>query len=519
MRRFFAVFILFLAANAGGSSILCAQSPAVQDTLSNRLQLLGQLSQAGNYEQAQVEAEFFREFLKRHKLPLSPRALTLISGIYKANNDDRSATRLLGEAELDARRDPNPESKAALLNVLVRECDRWELPELALACQKLLSVAQDSVTARQRRNDMLKIRRELDSIQSLRSREEAVQSKFVRLERDRAYLLGGVGLLTFFALLFANFRSGERWRKRVEKKELEIDFLRSNLRQASLEAPFAAMEENAGQVTPSPALPPDQYTVYTGEKPAQVALVIEPNRQIVLYLKSLLSDRFQVETAATATEGLQMAANLLPDLIVCDAILNGKTGIEVTRQIKLSEKTNHIPVVLLSDHYGNEGKLDALRAGADTWFTRPMLDDDFDASVQRLLDARKVKHELFARFAHLYFTESRIPLDDPFLAQTVQLIDQNLADPDFTAENIARKLQLSKNHFTKKIKVLTGKEPTQLMREIRLEKAKVLLEKRAGTPQAIGELVGFSSSGTFAMAFKDYFGENTLLLHLPPQNR
>jgi AraC-like DNA-binding protein len=100
------------------------------------------------------------------------------------------------------------------------------------------------------------------------------------------------------------------------------------------------------------------------------------------------------------------------------------------------------------------------------------------------------------------------------------MIEHNLANPDFMPDDMARKLQLTKTHYVKKLKVLTGKEPVQLIREMRLEKAKVLLEKRAGTPQAISELVGFSSAGTFALAFKEYFGENTLLLYsLPPGGR
>ncbi|MBK6931340.1 MAG: helix-turn-helix transcriptional regulator [Saprospirales bacterium] len=76
-------------------------------------------------------------------------------------------------------------------------------------------------------------------------------------------------------------------------------------------------------------------------------------------------------------------------------------------------------------------------------------------------------------------------------------------------------MQLHKQLFTKKLFVLTGKTPVQLIREMRLEKAKALLEKRAGTPQAIADLVGFSSTGSFALAFKEYFGENTLLLQMP----
>ena len=130
-----------------------------------------------------------------------------------------------------------------------------------------------------------------------------------------------------------------------------------------------------------------------------------------------------------------------------------------------------------------------------------------------------MKHEQFSRFLQLYFSDNRVALQDPFLQQIVQLIETNLANPDFLPDDIAKKLQLSRSHYAKKLMVLTGKEPVQLIRELRLEKAKVLLEKRAGTPQAISELVGFSNPGTFALAFKEYFGENTLLLYSLPQGR
>ena len=295
--------------------------------------------------------------------------------------------------------------------------------------------------------------------------------------------------------------------------------MHANFQHEANETAIVAGVESSQNLKASPSAYSDQYTVYQGNKPEQICLLIEPNRQVVLYLKSLLSDRFQIETANSTPEALQMASEMLPDLIVCDVLINGNAGIEIARQIKLSERTNHIPVVLLTNKFGNEGKLDALRAGADAWFTRPVIDDEFDATVQRLLDTRKLKHEQFSRFLQLYFSENRVMLEDPFLLQTVQMIEQNLANPDFMADNIARNLQLTKAHYVKKLKVLTGKEPVQLIREMRLEKAKVLLEKRAGTPQVIAELVGFSSPGSFGLAFKEYFGENTLLLYSLPTGR
>jgi DNA-binding response OmpR family regulator len=495
-----------------------AQEKPVQDTLTNRMTLLNQLSHAGNFEQAQIEAEQFREFLKRQKLPLTPKAVALLSTIYKANADERSATRMLAEAELDARHDPNPVTKAALLATLVQECRKWALPDQALTCQQMLAVAKDSIQARERRQESLNMQQQFDSLSTLRTLEASEQSKYIKLEKKQAFGLAGVLAAILLFLFLALIRSNKKWEGVLKKKELEWEILQANMRQ---EAEDNATQQiiAATQNSPETDLKDDQYTVYLGPKPEQIALLIEPNRQVVLYLKSLLSDRFQIETARTANEGLQLANDMLPDLVVCDALLNGQSGIEVARQIKLSERTNHVPVVLLTDKFGNEGKLDALRAGADVWFSRPVIDDEFDASVQRLLDARKLQHEGFNRFMQLYFTDNKIQLQDPFLQQIVLMIEQNLANPDFMADEMARKMQLSKTHFTKKLKVLTGKEPVQLIRELRLEKAKILLEKRAGTPNAISELVGFSNPGTFALAFKEYFGENTLLLYSLPSNR
>ncbi|MBC7774723.1 MAG: response regulator transcription factor [Phycisphaerae bacterium] len=498
---------------------LFGQSAAVLDTLADRFALLVQLSQSSNYEQAQVEVEFLRDFLNRNDLPITPPALSLMSKVYKANQDERSASQLLAEAELDARHDPDFTTKAALLKTLVQECRKWERPDQALICQQLLAVAQDSLTVRERRMDKLGMQRQFDSLATLRQREMAERGKFFSIEKEKAWLYAVLGGLFLLTLMVWASRSDSRWRKRMQKKEQEWDIMRANLQHDADANLISAAVEAAQSAQASTHTSLDQYTVYHGPKPEQICLLIEPNRQVVLYLKSLLSDRFQIETANSPTEALQMASEMLPDLIVCDVLINGNAGIEIARQIKLSERTNHIPVVLLTDKFGNEGKLDALRAGADAWFTRPVIDDEFDASVQRLLDARKAKHEQFSRFLQLYFSENRVQLNDPFLLQTVQMIEHNLANPDFMADDIARKLQLTKTHYVKKLKVLTGKEPVQLIREMRLEKAKVLLEKRAGTPQAISELVGFSSPGSFGLAFKEYFGENTLLLYSLPPSR
>ncbi|MEZ4928054.1 MAG: response regulator transcription factor [Saprospiraceae bacterium] len=495
-----------------------AQVASIQDTFANEVKILKQLVSVQNFEKAQLESVFFIEFLERQSLPLNAETVSLLSAIYAGNRDKRSAIQMLWQAEANAKQNPNPVTKAILLDTLVKQYQSWGITDRALACQQLLSTTKDSIESGKRKLESLAMQQRIDSLSQIQAKQVEEKATYFQLDRQVAYAIAGFLALLMLVLLFQNYRTNKKWAKLLDKKELEWEIMKANIRQEA--------EENTAQqiltATQSSAASDGndaKQNVYYNPKPEQIALLIEPNRQVVLYLKSLLSDRFQVETARTANEGLQMVNELLPDLIVCDALLNGKSGIEIGRQIKLSDKSNHVPLVLLTNKFGNEGKLDALRAGADAWFTRPVIDDEFDASIQRLIDTRKELHHDFNRTLHLYFTDNRIGLKDPFMQKVCSLIEENLANPDFMADEIARKLQLSKAHFTKKINALTGKEPIQLIREMRLEKAKTLLEKRAGTPNAISELVGFSSPGTFALAFKEYFGENTMLLYSIPNNK
>lgn len=524
--RFFLSCILLLA----GSWAANAQPNAPgADSLQAQLRLLRELTQADNFEKAAVEASRLRAFLDSRSIFCPAAAVPLVSGIYRRNKDEDSALLFLEEAEIDARRDRNPQTKADLLAAVAVEFEQWKAPERALICYKLLNGTKDTLTARQLRTAQARSRQKIDSIDNLRLQQGQGSHNMVSVERDRALALAAILGLVFIALLVMNARTNDRWRRKMDNRELEFDIQINSIRQPDPPVAQAYQPEiiSPGPVEKSmvaaPALPkptetptPRPFFLPNGELP-QLALLIEPNRQIVLYLKSLLADRFQIETAQTPTEGVQMANNLLPDLIICDAVLNGRTGIDVARQLKLSERTNHIPVVLLTEKFGPDGKLDALRAGADSWFTRPVLDDEFDAQVMRLINSQKARHQQFARFLQLYYTDNRLSLDNQFLNGIVTHIETRLGDPDFMADDLARKAQLPNSLFTKKLRVLSGKEPVQLIREMRLEKAKSLLEKRAAPPQVIAELVGFTNPGTFALAFKEYFGENTLLLQMPPK--
>ncbi|MFN0015511.1 MAG: helix-turn-helix domain-containing protein [Saprospiraceae bacterium] len=515
MRQFAQTALLLLL--AGGTVLLPAQTRT--DSLEQALALLGELTEDGNYEQAQVDAENLRDYLRASSLPYPADAVPLFLNIYRKNRDKKSARAFLDEAFVSIQNHTDTRGEVELLAALAEGYSDWGRPENALVCLQRLAAMRDTLAERERRADLAVLQQRLDSLAQARTAElPQPASDAVVVQRDILIAIGALVAVLFVLLVWLNRRNNRDWQKLLAKRDLELEFLRSERYSTAVH-----IEPTSTEIAVSGkdvAAYEQAAYIRTGERrPNKTALLIEPNRQIVLYLKSLLADRFEVETALASSEGLLAASNHLPDLIVCDAVLNGQTGIDVVRQIKLAERTNHIPVILLTERSGNEGKLDALRAGADAWFARPVLDHELDASVTLLLDAHLRQHEDFARFLHLYFSENRISVGDPFVAKVVDAIEQNLSDPDFMADHLAKKMQLHKQHFFKKLHVLTGKEPAQLLREMRLEKARSLLEIRAGTPQTISELVGFSNAGTFALAFKEYFGENTLLLRMPAKEQ
>ncbi len=519
MRLIILSFLLLASAN-----LLSAQTAANwRDSLHTRTQLLRDLVLEQNMEEAQLEARELRTFLKSRTIYFPPATLGLISTVYLRNKDRASALQMMADAELDAQRDKNPDTKAALLNAIVKEHDRWGNEDRANAVRALLQTAQDTLAARNLSKKTRHYEQRIDSLQRTLTEVSAVKENTITLDRYRALGLAAAAAFAILGLIVAQMSLNNRWKRKWDLREQEWDlghplpdpqappaFQQHTTAQQPLSESTSVARAPVGSIS---AYEPgrDYFSMY--EKEPQTALVIEPNRQIALYVRSLLSSNFVVTIADSAAEALQLAHETIPDLVVCDAHLNGQEGIDIVRQLKLSDRTNHIPVVLLSRHHGNDGRLDALRAGADAWFTRPMLSGEFNTTVKHLIEGQKSRHEEFSRLIQLYFTDARPSVSNRFLQAFIQHVEMDLANIDLLPDEIARRMQMSNPLFVRKVRALTGKEPGQVIRELRLEKAKFLLEKRAGTPQAISAMVGFPNPGNFSMAFKDYFGENTMLLN------
>jgi AraC-like DNA-binding protein len=97
-------------------------------------------------------------------------------------------------------------------------------------------------------------------------------------------------------------------------------------------------------------------------------------------------------------------------------------------------------------------------------------------------------------------------MDAIFLQKIKDTVEANLEDENFSVVQLGHKIGMSRSQLHRKLSALTGFSPNEVIRNMRLERAKQLLEKKVGTVSEIAYLCGFSSPAYFIKCFKDYFG-------------
>jgi signal transduction histidine kinase/DNA-binding response OmpR family regulator/ligand-binding sensor domain-containing protein len=241
-------------------------------------------------------------------------------------------------------------------------------------------------------------------------------------------------------------------------------------------------------------------------------LIIEDNSDIRQYLSTHLSKEFEVVLAEDAEQGLDIILKSLPDLILCDIAMPGMDGIQLTRQVKGQIETSHIPIILLTARTALLFKMDGLESGADDYITKPFNFNLLQLRIRNLITSRKGLRERYAkdfqRFDNVPNEVSYSDLDEQFLTKVSQIIHEHIADPEFSVDDLARKLLMNRKQVYRKIKALTDSTPVEFIRAIRLKQAAVLLRSHQYTISEITYMVGFQDFKYFRERFKAFFGVN-----------
>lgn len=240
------------------------------------------------------------------------------------------------------------------------------------------------------------------------------------------------------------------------------------------------------------------------EKP--LILLVEDNDEFREYLKEVFQKEYRVLEAANGRAGLDMTLEHIPDLIVSDVMMPEMDGTELCRTVKTDRRISHIPVVLLTARAEEEQQLQGYQIGADAYVTKPFRLDILRVRIANLILQREKLQKQFQQHVEIRPTDVAVrSMDEQFVNSAVKMVEENLANAEYTVEQLSDAMSMSRVYLYKKILSLTGKTPIEFIRIIRIRRAASLLEKSQLTVSEIAYQVGFNNPKYFAKLFKDEY--------------
>ena len=248
----------------------------------------------------------------------------------------------------------------------------------------------------------------------------------------------------------------------------------------------------------------DQQNDASAHKNKPSLLIIEDNLEIYHYLTSELSQHYLTIGSTDGNQGIDLAFEKLPDIIISDIMMPGTNGIEVSKTLKNNIKTSHIPIILLSARANDESKIEGLESGADVYLTKPFSLEVLKTQLTSLLNNRKIIHN---EFKNLNFEPSKIEvssMDEIFVENIINIIKDNIDNSNFTVQEFSNLSGMSRTTFFNKVKSITGLKPTEFLRNYRLKLAAQFLSKGYSVKEAMYK-TGFNTPSYFSQSFKVLF--------------
>lgn len=251
-------------------------------------------------------------------------------------------------------------------------------------------------------------------------------------------------------------------------------------------------------------------------------LIVEDNQEVQHYIKQIFASEYHLITASDGEEGLAKAKETTPDLILSDVMMPKMDGISFCSMIKTNIETSHIPVILLTARTAVIYKLEGLETGADDYITKPFSPEELKLRVRNILQARARMREKFTRVLKLEPKEIVLTsADEIFLEKAIQLIESNMKNVDFSVEDFAYEMAVSRALLFTKIKAITNLTPNNFIKDLRMKRAAQLLIQQELSVAEVAYQVGFKNSRYFSKSFRKQFEKTPteyMASHTPCQN-
>ena len=283
--------------------------------------------------------------------------------------------------------------------------------------------------------------------------------------------------------------------------------------EATFKAAAADVESELGEVEHAA---PD----FTDDKP--LMLVVDDNADMRKMIRELMKDDYNVITARDGREGLQAAMKHTPDIVVCDVMMPVMDGMECCRRLKGEVSTSHIPVLMLTACGLDEQRAEGYESGADGYVAKPFNADLFSKRCRALIENRKRIYSGGAQGAGRKPAEGdeektgkkvkpALPkgdIDSEFYKKFVGILEREIANTDLSLETVAGEMGLSQSQVYRKIKALTNYSPVDVLKQIRIGKARELLVKTEMTVGEIATATGFANPTYLTRRFREAYGQS-----------
>jgi len=272
------------------------------------------------------------------------------------------------------------------------------------------------------------------------------------------------------------------------------------------------------QTTLSPMKDSASFLSSTQDEKIRI-LIIEDNPDMNQYMADCLANDYIVLSAYDGLEGVNLAINEVPDLIISDIMMPILDGYQATQKIRENSVTNHIPIILLTSRHDLESKLKGWHHQVDEYLTKPFNVDELKIRIENLLAIRNllksrnnqkalksshIEQDLLDKLIDTASVE-QINKQDVFIEKLNQTLEKQHTDTSTTVNTVAKAMAMSERQLFRKLKSVLGVTPTDYLRRFRLEKACLLLAQGQSAINTAFDS-GFSSQSYFSKCFKNEYG-------------
>lgn len=235
--------------------------------------------------------------------------------------------------------------------------------------------------------------------------------------------------------------------------------------------------------------------------------VVEDDVDLSNYLKNAFQETHEVSLFFDGQDALDAVHENEPDILLCDVMLPGLSGVELTSRLKGDPETSHVPVILMTSRVEEENVVGGYRVGADSYIAKPFSINVLQAQVDSVLQSREAFRKRFSQQMKLEPTQEIItPLDERFLKKLMDIVDANISNPSFDVSNLVDEMHMSHSIILKKVKLLTGMSPVEFIRSMRIKRAAQVFRQTRIPVAEVAFMVGFSDAKYFSKCFSREYG-------------